>query len=105
MHKHLIVVASVLILTASHVPAWALWGCAAKSRSVPYQYGWTHGATSEQATRELALKVCREIGGKGCHILGCDPNIETDEQSRAMWGPTESTTTKIRCGDPGQPKC
>ncbi len=103
MHKHLLAMASFLIVlaAASASPALAKWGCAARGPS--NSWGNSLAANSEAEAREAALKTCangyaKANGGKviACHIIGCNSNIDTPEQTLATWpAPTRIT---VKCG-------
>jgi hypothetical protein len=101
MHKHLIVLVSVLVLAAtSTTSALAGWGCAARDRAGYWGNSW--GALTQANARRIALGLCRHAGGRACHIIGCNPNIDTSNQADTTWPPPNPPT--VACG-PGQIKC
>ena len=94
MHKRFIVAATFSILTtvAGATPAWVKWGCAARS---PANY-WANSYndnTQAQASTE-ALKGCQAAGGKGCRIISCSANINTEWQANTMWSPPAPVTIR-----------
>jgi hypothetical protein len=84
---------SLLATAAGASLAWAKWGCAARS---PANY-WSNSyndSTKAQASTE-ALKGCRTAGGKGCHIISCSANVNTDGQANTIWPPSGPTFGRI----------
>ena len=104
MHKYLGVVASVPILAVTSTLVWAAWGCAHRSDNGQHGVGYAHSTEAE--AKMAALAACRAGGGKGCYIVGCSPNADTEAEAATLW-PQLATPTGvgIRCGSPGEPKC
>jgi hypothetical protein len=93
MHTRLMVAGSFLVLAAiiaGASPAWAKWGCAARSPAHYWSNSYNDNTRNEASTE--ALKGCRAAGGKGCRIIGCSANINTAEEANAMWLPPNPIT-------------
>jgi len=93
MHKHLIVVASVLILAATSAPAWARWGCGAKGPGERWSDSWD--SSSQARASALALKTC----GKGCRIIGCRADVNTADEADALWRQAGDRVTNCTAND------
>jgi len=98
MHRQLIVATSVLVLAVTSAPAWAGWGCGAKSANGAQGRNWSQ--SSKAAAIADAMHVCRDEGGTKCRIMSCRANVDTEEQALALWPPD----TPLSCG-PGLGKC
>jgi hypothetical protein len=83
-------------------PAWAKWGCAARS---PVQY-WSNSYNDNIKTEASteALNGCHAAGGKECHIIGCSANINTAGEANAMWPPPNPVTGVLLPAHRGTPK-
>jgi hypothetical protein len=84
---------SVLATMVSASPAWAKWGCAARSPANYWSNSYNDNTKAEASTE--ALKGCQDAGGKGCRIISCSVDINTEEQGNAMGSPHGPTTTII----------
>jgi hypothetical protein len=97
MRKHLIVLASVLVLAATSAPALAAWGCGARGD------GGAWGDSSQVSTKARAISEalagCKELGGKGCHIIGCRSDIDTRERARELWPPASAPASPSSGGN------
>jgi hypothetical protein len=100
MHKHLIVMASVLALAAIDTPAWAGWGCGAQGKGAQ---GRTWNFDTRTAASNGALDECSRAGGHHCRLISCHRNVDTEAQANTFWPPASANT--VRCGGEGQPKC
>ena len=90
MHARLTIAGvAVLAAIAGASPAWAKWGCAARSPT-DYWGNSYNDNTKAEATTE-ALNACQLAGGKGCRIISCSANINTEEQGNAI-GPPHGPT-------------
>ena len=101
MSKGLVVAAVMLLAAADSTSAAAAWGCGAKS---------TNGLTShnsnepsEAAARRDALKDCAKVGGRGCRIISCEPDVDTIERARALW--PIAGKPRLQCGPAFGTKC
>jgi hypothetical protein len=107
MRNRLVVGASLLVLLAmaSAEPAWARWGCGARSPTGAVSHNG--GEPSEAAAKADALEDCKKVSGKTCHIISCDPNIDTIEQSRVKWPlpPSSPGAREMHCGPAFGNKC
>jgi hypothetical protein len=98
MRKHLIVAISVLVVVASSASsALAAWGCGVRA----HNGSW--GNSFAQPTRKVAIaaamKLCESQGDR-CHVIGCSPNVDTQERERELW-PIPSAPTQCT----GSAKC
>jgi hypothetical protein len=93
MQKHLIVVASILVLAASSAPAWAKWGCG--SQGIGAQ-GRTWNFASRAEAAKGALDECRRAGGHRCRLISCSARVDTEGQADAIWPPVGPDTTRCK---------
>jgi hypothetical protein len=87
MNKYIVGQLSLLLAIGGGIsPAWAGWGCGYKFPGLAAgQHGSASGFASEQAAREGAMKLCKGSGHRGCHVVACEPNIDTQDQAEALW--------------------
>jgi hypothetical protein len=86
MGKCLILVTSLLALTATSEPTWAFWGCGYRYSGLANgRHGSVAGFESQKAAQKGAIRLCEGSGHRGCHVVGCAPNVDTLQQARAIW--------------------
>ena len=91
MHTCLMIAGvSVLAAMVGASPVWAKWGCAARSPAGYWDNSYNDN-TKAEASME-ALKGCQAAGGKGCRIISCRADIDTEEQGNVM-GPPHGPVT------------
>ena len=103
MRKRLIILLDLLIISATvgAAPAWASWGCGARSPGGGIYHNWNYA--TQDAAIKAAVGLCEKTEHVTCSVIGCDPNVNSRERSRALW-PLSGPPT-VFCGEPGQPKC
>jgi len=95
-----VLTAAAFIAIIANTPAWAGWGCLA--RATDRMEGLTWGAGDRETARKNALKYCADGDHKGCRIIDCRDNIDTQEEAYVAWpGPP---ITKCLGGRPDQCK-
>ena len=82
-------VVSLMATLVSH--AHAGWGCGAYNGSGSVGRSWSAGGESE--ARRVALEQCDKVRRQynedaACRVKSCSENVDTREQSRALW-PTQ----------------
>jgi hypothetical protein len=102
MHKHLIVVAGVLVLTTASGPAWAGWGCAARASNGKLGSTWAN--KTEDEARANALKFCAAAGSH-CRVIGCSSDIDNEAQADAKWPTGKTLKYYGNCGRYGGQAC
>lgn len=90
MLNRILIVAGVLTLTVSMgtSTARAGWGCGFRWRGLQNGiYGSVWKNPTEAGARKLSLDICKEPPQphKGCFIVGCRENVDTEEQAHAIW--------------------
>jgi len=93
MRKHLIVLASVLVLAATSAPALAGWGCGAQGKGAQ---GRLWGASNRAEATKGALDECRRAGGHRCRLISCSARVDTEGQADAIWPPVGPDTTRCK---------
>jgi hypothetical protein len=91
MYKALFVGTALILAAANSTPAWAGWGCAARATDGAVGRVWA--ADTEASARTDALKYCEDGGHAGCHIIGCNENVDTQARAHALW-PSSGAVTK-----------
>lgn len=73
--------------------AQAAWGCLAQNRNGVWGRSWS--MDTEGGARREALAGCKENlrpGESACHIVACDPHIDTHEDAARTWPKTNCKT-------------
>ncbi len=102
MPKYLIIAVSLVGFAAiGAAPAWAAWGCGARSSNGIASHN--SGEPSEAAARKDALADCKSQGNRRCSIISCSDNVDTIEKARELW-PLKGKPT-MQCGAAFGTKC
>jgi hypothetical protein len=96
MQIRFFIVTGILVLAASagnSSAQAATWGCEARNSSS--WWGNTFGYETKEEASAAALKLCAK---SDCHIIDCNPNIDTSAKADSTWPPPAPQTRCLKAG-------
>jgi hypothetical protein len=101
MRKGFLIAAGFLLVAATHTsPASAGWGCG--SQAYPGGHYRTFNFETKAEASDVVLRLCGKAHND-CRVIGCSPNINSEEQANVLWPLT--TSNQVRCGAGSDVKC